>query len=96
MRTPTPWTYDAKWCLIMGPNGEEIAAMHTGQPEGHPRHEPTAGENARLMIAAPALLAALEAAVLRVEMANKDGDPILSAWLPDARAAVAAAQGQTS
>jgi hypothetical protein len=59
--------------------------------------------NARLIAAAPMLLqevaalqatnaalrAALEAAVARVELANSEGNPILSAWLPDARAALA-------
>ena len=42
--------------------------------------------------AAPDLLAALEAMVARVEIANKEGDPIMSAWLPDARAVIARAK----
>lgn len=32
---------------------------------------------------------ALLTAIRRVELANSEGDPILSAWLPDARAALA-------
>jgi hypothetical protein len=62
-------------------------------------------EDARLIAAAPMLLqevaalqatnaalrAALEAAVARVELAN----PILSAWLPDARAALAGQEVQS-
>lgn len=43
--------------------------------------------------AAPAMLAALQMAVLRIELANSEGNPILSAWLPDALAAIAAATG---
>ncbi len=31
----------------------------------------------------------LDSAIGRVEMANAEGDPILSAWLPNARAIVA-------
>jgi len=50
--------------------------------------------NARLIAAAPALLEALQVAVLRVELANKEGDPILSAWLPEARQAIAQATGE--
>jgi len=42
--------------------------------------------------AARAMLAALKAATLRVELANSEGEPILSAWLPDARAAIAQAE----
>jgi len=38
------------------------------------------------------LVAILEAFVARVEIANKEGDPIMSAWLPDARAAIARAR----
>lgn len=34
------------------------------------------------------LVESLQAAVGRVEIANKEGDPILSAWLPSARAAL--------
>ena len=38
------------------------------------------------------LLLALKAAIRRVEIANAEGDPSLSAWLPDARAAIARAE----
>ena len=44
--------------------------------------------NATLISAAPDLLEALSVAILRVELANAEGDMILSAWLRDARAAV--------
>lgn len=40
----------------------------------------------------PALLAALKFAVERVKVANAEDDPILSAWLPDAHAAIAKAE----
>ena len=40
------------------------------------------------------LLLALKAAIRRVEIANAEGNPILSAWLPDARAAIARATGE--
>lgn len=41
--------------------------------------------------AVPDLLHQLQMAVVRVELANREGDPILSAWLPGARAAIAKA-----
>ena len=50
--------------------------------------------NANLISAAPDLLSALEAAVARVQIANEEGDPILSAWLPDALSAIAKAKGE--
>lgn len=37
---------------------------------------------------------ALEAAVARVELANREGNPILSAWLPDAKAALKEVRAQ--
>ena len=47
-----------------------------------------------LIAAAPDLLAALEQAVARLQIANEEGSPILSAWLPEARAAIARAKGE--
>ena len=35
------------------------------------------------------LVWALKEAIARVQIANEEGDPILSAWLPEARKAVA-------
>ena len=37
------------------------------------------------------LIDLLRFAVKRVELANEEGNPILSAWLPDAKAAIARA-----
>ena len=44
-------------------------------------------------VAAHDLLDVLKAAVCRVELANSEGNPILSAWLPDAKAAIAKVEG---
>jgi len=52
--------------------------------------------NAALFAAAPDLLDVLQAAMARIELANAEGDPILSAWIPEARAAVARALGERS
>lgn len=41
---------------------------------------------------ARAMADVLRAAIARVQLANEEGNPILSAWLPDARAAIAAAE----
>ena len=41
----------------------------------------------------PELVEALRGAVARVELANGEGDPILSAWLPDAKALLARLEG---
>jgi hypothetical protein len=49
--------------------------------------------DAELIAAAPAMLEALREAVARVALANEEGEPILSAWLPDARAILARIDG---
>ena len=46
---------------------------------------------AALVKEAPNLLDELKAAVARIELANGEGDPILSAWLPGAQAVIARA-----
>ena len=50
--------------------------------------------NAHLIAAGPELLEMLEIAVARIELANAESDPILSAWLPDARAVITKAEGR--
>ena len=55
--TPGPWTVDETWMLIMGPGNVEIAAIHGGDM----RADRQSGRiNARLIAAAPDLLAACE------------------------------------
>ncbi len=50
--------------------------------------------NARLIASAPDLLDLLESAVARVQIANEEGNPILSAWLPDALSTLRKAKGE--
>ena len=67
--TPGPWSYewsdyggyDCMWSVhtVDGPDGEEIAQMHAMHPLTHDRDE-TQEANARLIAAAPEMLAALE------------------------------------
>ena len=45
---------------------------------------------------APELLETLKLAVARVKLANDEGDPILSAWLPGALATIAKADGRAA
>ncbi len=40
------------------------------------------------------LLPVLEAAISRVQLANEEGNPILSAWLPDALSTLRKAKGE--
>jgi len=62
-----------------------------------PEHRWTAKELAELFANAvnsfDAMREALEQAIARIELANREGDPIMSAWLPDAKAALALAKG---
>ena len=89
-----------------------IATTHEGSclPDGTAISKEEQRANARLIAQAPTMAAeiarlqdtvadmvlALRQAVLRVEMENSQGNPILSAWLPGARAAIAKAEGATS
>lgn len=60
--------------------------------EGSPSQE-DAAFIAAACNAFPALVLALEQAVARIELENEEeGNPILSAWLPEARAALALAK----
>lgn len=47
----------------------------------------------RAVNAHDAMKKALEQAIARIEVANQEGNPIMSAWLPDAKAALALAKG---
>lgn len=93
--TPTPWyTGEGKAArIVYAQHGFAVADATIY----HARIEPVmeAEENAAFIVRAcnahDDLVAALQAAVARVEIANAEGDPIMSAWLPDARAALAKA-----
>ena len=60
------------------------------------RLEEEGAADALLIAAAPDLLQLLQAAVARIELEIQEGGSILSAWLPDARAAIAKATGSAS
>ena len=89
--TPGPWTTEraeeSDRYALEGPEYSVARVEMFGRMQEWPA-------NARLIAAAPDLLDALKAAVLRVTLANAEGegDPILSAWLPDALAAIAKAE----
>jgi hypothetical protein len=92
--TPGPWRVGGH------PRDNSGTAWHeilTDADEFGPSYVCQAMEqDARLIAAAPDLLAALRMAVARIEVANAEGNPILSAWLADARAAIARAEGGDS
>jgi hypothetical protein len=49
--------------------------------------------NGILMTAAPELLEMLATAIARIKLANAEGNPILSAWLPDAESLIRKIRG---
>ena len=61
--------------------------------QSHLTPGPEARANARLIAVAPVMYDLLIAAVARVSLANNEGNPILSAWLVDAQAAIKATEG---
>ena len=97
LHTPAPWKIEA----FDGP--QEYASIEAGNEimelvricdiPSWPCAVEEMKANAHLISAAPDLLEALEAAVARVKIANEEGNPILSAWLPDALSAISKAKG---
>ena len=86
--TPGPWKLSlGSEYVIDGGNGQNVFLI------GNDRRAIPSADDARLILAAPDLLDALQAALARVEIANNEGDPILLAWVSDARAAIAKATG---
>ena len=93
--TPGPWR--RRGDTVIGPIGNVIAECcgYSVMAEDEAQRKQGGREaNAALIAAAPDLLDTLEAAIGRIEIANAEGDPILSAWLPDAKATVARAKGE--
>jgi hypothetical protein len=87
LHTPAPWQV-SPYGNITSKSGK-IASVE--QMPGNYESEKQA--NARLIAAAPDLLDLIEAAVARVQIANDEGNPILSAWLPDALSTLRKAKG---
>jgi hypothetical protein len=82
LHTPGPWKHDPTWGIIKH-GKSEICALHSGNLA-----------NANLIASAPDLVDLLEAAIARVQLANEEGNPILSAWLPDALSTLRKAKGE--
>jgi hypothetical protein len=89
LHTPAPWKCDLVSLKIWANDGNtEIA--RTSSDVSISEEE----ANAHLISTAPDLLDLLEAAVARVQIANDEGNPILSAWLPDALSTLRKAKGE--
>jgi len=59
--TEGPWILDPVWKLIMGPEGQEIAAIHAAEGPSTNRVNPGIAEaNARLIAASPLMLNVLK------------------------------------
>jgi len=98
--TPSPWKHANRGDYDISGIG-----IFANNPAGMPYYVATAGfmgtadhryaeANARLIASAPDLLDLLESAVARIQIANEEGNPILSAWLPDALSTLRKAKGE--
>ena len=81
--TPGPWRHDTTWNLILGPNNEEIAAVHPAQGPGKRVKPEIALANARLIAAAPELYDACRLAVVSMKDPLDGNSP---GWMDDMRA----------
>lgn len=88
LHTPGTW-YAKDGQVYPEETGKTLALIPYFDPS-----DKEAEANANLIAAAPDLLDLMRAAVARIELANAEGDAILSAWLIDARAAIAKATGE--
>lgn len=81
------------WEIYSKENGYSVATVHMRQIPLAEELDETYRDNAVLIVRAvnsfDAMREALEAAVARVELANAEGNSIMSAWLPEAKAALA-------
>ena len=99
--TPGPWfTVGDHSILIGADDGKQMLGkvLHGHRIQKWTRSLKEAQANARFIVTAcnchDELLDSLCAAVARIELANQEGESILSAWLPDAKAAIAKAKGR--
>ena len=88
LHTPIPWQVSPLGNVMK--NSLKIASIEQ-MPSSN---ESERIANAHLIAAAPDLLDLLEAAVARVQIANEEGQSILSAWLPDALSTLRKAKGE--
>ena len=100
--TPGPWTIDVDhvegYIVFLGANGESVCAMAWSTDADY---EPTETDkaDARLIAAAPSLLAALEEALAEMEtidgnLADGRETYVSSGRIEQARTAIAAARGE--
>jgi hypothetical protein len=96
LHTPSPWHLhksESDFVIVHsdGENRSHVAKLFDSTLcEEHG----SISANARLIAAAPDLLDLLEAAAARVQIANDEGESILSAWLPDALSTLRKAKGE--
>jgi hypothetical protein len=93
LHTPGPWDiFPKNETLEIGNYGANAPLVSLSATV--PTNDFEGWANARLISSAPDLIDLLEAAIARVQLANEEGNPILSAWLPDALSTLRKAKGE--
>jgi hypothetical protein len=94
--TPGPWTWNKNYHGLTGPGGAVILDYATYEGMWVPDYAGDwAKANARLIAAAPDLLAALEDALSIFEFGDDDETVLAPKWVARARAAIAKAEGHS-
>lgn len=92
--TATPWYSTPSGMICTVAQVDAVATVHQHGANMASRNEAlaTADFIVRACNAHEELVLSLQQAIERIKLANLEGDPILSAWLPEAEAALAKAQ----
>lgn len=93
--TPRPWKLEG-WLIVRDAKLKRhaIADVMTTAALDADEKEANGALIVRAVNSHDAMREALEQAIARIEVANQEGNPIMSAWLPDAKAALALAKGE--
>ena len=92
--TPRPWDFEGMTIIEKATRKRLMVLSNALGSDGVMEHEGNCEILLNAVNSYDAMKEALEQAIARIEVANQEGNPIMSAWLPDAKAALALAKGE--
>lgn len=92
--TPRPWDFEGMTIIEKATRKHLMVLSNALGSDGVMEHEGNCEILLNAVNSFDAMREALEQAIARIEVANREGNQIMSAWLPDAKAALALAKGE--